>query len=156
MTRSADSRTSRDASRLTADWLIDGGRWIALIGVILVLLLIGGLKFTQIEIDGLKPIIGGTPWLAWMYPVLGEAGASYLLGVVELATAALLALSPWSRRAGIVGGALASLTFLCDLDRDAGGPDLGSGHGRISLAQSDGAIPDQGRGAARHRPGNSR
>jgi reactive chlorine resistance protein C len=111
MTRSADSRTSRDAFRLYEDWLINGGRWIALIGVILVLLLIGGLKFTQIEIDGLKPIIGGTPWLAWMYPVLGEAGASYLLGVVELATAALLALSPSSRRAGILGGALASLTF---------------------------------------------
>ena len=76
------------------------------------LLLIGGMKFTQVEIDGLKPLIGGTPWLAWMYPVFGEAGASYLLGVVEIATALLLILSPWSPRAGIVGGAVAALTFL--------------------------------------------
>jgi hypothetical protein len=28
--------------------------------------------------------------------IIGEAGASYLLGVVELATMILLALSPWS------------------------------------------------------------
>ena len=76
------------------------------------LLLIGGMKFTQVEIDGLKPLIGGTPWLAWMYPVFGEAGSSYLLGVVEIATALLLILSPWSPRAGIIGGAVAVVTFL--------------------------------------------
>ncbi|WP_051248397.1 YkgB family protein [Inquilinus limosus] len=87
------------------------GRLIALMGVILVLLMIGGLKFTQIEIDGLKPLISGTPWLAWMYPVFGEAGASYLLGVVEIATALLLCASPWSARAGVAGGALGALTF---------------------------------------------
>ena len=88
------------------------GRAIALIGVIAPLLLIGGMKFTQVEIDALKPLIGGTPWLAWMYPAFGEAGASYALGVVEIATALLLILSPWSARAGVVGGALAAFTFL--------------------------------------------
>ena len=91
--------------------LTAAGRLIALLGVILVLLMIGGLKFTQIEIDGLKPLISGTPWLAWMYPVFGEAGASYLLGVVEIATALLLCASPWSARAGVAGGALGALTF---------------------------------------------
>ncbi len=88
------------------------GRVLALVGVVLPLLLIGGLKFTEIEVEALKPLIGGTPWLAWMYPVLGEAGASYLLGVVELATALLLIASPWSPRAGVAGGALGGLTFL--------------------------------------------
>ncbi|HTV68331.1 MAG TPA: DUF417 family protein [Rhizobiaceae bacterium] len=92
--------------------LIRTGRAIALIGVILPLLLIGGMKFTTVEIEALKPLISGTPWLAWMYPVFGEAGASYVLGVVEIATAALLILSPWSRPAGIAGGALAAFTFL--------------------------------------------
>jgi reactive chlorine resistance protein C len=93
-------------ARLTA-----AGRLIALVGVILVLLMIGGLKFTQIEIDGLKPLISGTPWLAWMYPVFGEASASYLLGVVEIATALLLCASPWSARAGVAGGALGAFTL---------------------------------------------
>jgi uncharacterized membrane protein YkgB len=52
------------------------GRFVALVGVVLPLLLIGGLKFTQPEVEALKPLIGGTPWLAWMYSVFGEAGTS--------------------------------------------------------------------------------
>lgn len=87
------------------------GRAVALAGVVLPLLLIGLLKFTQIEIDALRPLIAGTPWLAWLYPVFGEAGASYLLGIVEIAAALLLALSPWSPRAAVAGGALGALTF---------------------------------------------
>lgn len=88
------------------------GRGIALAGVVLPLLLIGGLKFTAVEIEGLKPLIGGTPWLAWMYPVFGEAGASYFLGVFEIVTALLLVASPWSARAAVAGGALATIIFL--------------------------------------------
>jgi reactive chlorine resistance protein C len=88
------------------------GRALALTGVVLPLLLIGGLKFTQFEIDALKPLIGGTPWLAWMYPAFGEAGASYFLGTVEIATALLLIASIKFPRAGVVGGALAALAFL--------------------------------------------
>jgi reactive chlorine resistance protein C len=88
------------------------GRVVALVGLVLPLLLIGGLKFTQFEVEALKPLIGGTPWLAWMYPVFGAAGASYLLGVVEIATALLLIAAPWSPRAAVAGGALGALTFL--------------------------------------------
>jgi uncharacterized membrane protein YkgB len=88
------------------------GRGVALAGVVLPLLLIGGLKFTRFEMEAIKPLIGGTPWLAWMYPIFGEVGASYLLGVVEIATALLLIAAPWSPRAGVAGGALGALTFL--------------------------------------------
>lgn len=98
------SFAEHDSVGAVADRIVAVGQFVALLGVVLVLLSIGGLKFTQIEIDGLKPIIEPTPWLAWMYPAFGEAGASYLLGVVELATAFLLMLSPWSVRAGVVGG----------------------------------------------------
>jgi uncharacterized membrane protein YkgB len=94
-----------------ARWIRDAGRAIALAGVVLPLFLIGILKFTAIEIEALKPLISGTPWLAWLYAVLGEAGASYFLGIVEILTAILLAASPWSPRAGILGGALGALTF---------------------------------------------
>ena len=94
-----------------AERLMDAGRAVALAGVVLPLAMIGILKFTPIEVDALKPLIGGTPWLAWLYPVFGESGASYLLGGVELLTAALLIASPWSVRAGVAAGALATLTF---------------------------------------------
>ncbi|WP_445571854.1 YkgB family protein [Pseudomonas sp. E102] len=86
-------------------------RAIVLSGVVLPLLMIGLLKFTQIEVQALIPLISGTPWLAWLYPVFGEAGTSYLLGVVEILTALLLIASPWSARTAIAGGLLASLIF---------------------------------------------
>lgn len=87
------------------------GRIVALAGIVLPLLLIGGMKFTPVEIEALKPLIGGTPWLSWLYPVFGEAGASYALGVVEIAAALLLMATPWSPRAGLLGGGLAAATF---------------------------------------------
>lgn len=92
--------------------LVRAGEAIAFIGVLAPLILIGVAKFTAPEIEALRPVIGGTPWLAWLYPALGEAGASYLLGTVELATAVLLLLSLRWRLAGMIGGALATLTFL--------------------------------------------
>ena len=94
------------AERLTAL-----GRAIALAGVVLPLFLIGILKFTSIEVEVLKPLISNTPWLAWLYPVFGEAGASYLLGVAEVFTALLLLASPWLPRVGVLGGALGAVTF---------------------------------------------
>ena len=86
-------------------------RFVALLGVVLPLVLIGALKFTQYEIDALKPLISGTPWLAWLYPVFGPALTSYILGVTELITAALVIASFWSARAGVAAGALGSAIF---------------------------------------------
>jgi reactive chlorine resistance protein C len=105
-----DESATRPAS--VAGVIRRAGRLVALAGVVLPLLFIGGLKFTQFEVEALKPLIGGAPWLSWMYAVFGEAGTSYLLGVVEITTALLLIVSPWFPRAGIVGGAIATLTFL--------------------------------------------
>jgi reactive chlorine resistance protein C len=105
-----DASTARRAS--VADRIRRAGRALALTGVVLPLLLIGGLKFTSFEIEALKPLIGGTPWLAWMYSAFGEAGGSYFLGTVEIATALLLIASTRLPGAGVVGGALAALAFL--------------------------------------------
>jgi Protein of unknown function, DUF417 len=88
------------------------GRSVALAGVVLPLVLIGGLKFTQFEIDALKPLIGSAPWLSWMYANFDEAGTSYPLGVVEITTALLLIASVRFPRARVVGGALGTLIFL--------------------------------------------
>jgi uncharacterized membrane protein YkgB len=104
--------TERAARDTAARSILRAGRVLAVGGVVLPLLLIGGLKFTAFEVEALKPVIGSTPWLAWMHRVFGEAGASYVLGVVEIATALLLIASPWSARAGVVGGALGGLIFL--------------------------------------------
>jgi uncharacterized membrane protein YkgB len=82
------------------------------IGVVLPLLLIGAAKFTTVEIEALKPLIGGTPWIAWLYPLLGYSAASYLLGTIEIAAGLLLVAAARVPIAGVLGGALASLTFI--------------------------------------------
>ena len=99
------------ATAAVPDRVIAIGRGLALAGVVLPLVLIGILKFTQYEIDMLRPLIQGTPWLAWLHPVLGEAWTSYLLGVAELLTAALLIATPFLPGAAIAGGALGAVTF---------------------------------------------
>lgn len=96
----------------TSALLLRFGEVLAFVGMLAPLVLIGLAKFTTPEIEGLRPVIGGTPWLGWLYPVFGVPGASYLLGVVELATAAFLLLSLRWPLAGVVGGTLASVTFL--------------------------------------------
>ena len=109
---SVDERPGSVARRTNvASTIWRAGRAVALTGVVLPLLLIGGLKFTQFEVEALKPLIGSAPWLAWMYPAFGEAGTSYLLGVVEITTALLLIASLRFPRAGVVGGALGALIF---------------------------------------------
>lgn len=92
-------------------WVLRIGWGIAVAGVVLPLLLIGLLKFTTIEIEALKPLISATPWLAWLYPLFGFAGASYFLGIVEIATALLFVASRWSAVAGVAAGALGVITF---------------------------------------------
>jgi reactive chlorine resistance protein C len=113
MLQAAPRRTDALAARLSPSvgLVIAIGRSIALAGVVLPLLLIGLLKFTPTEIEALKPLIGGTPWLAWLTPAFGEAGASYLLGIVEITTALLFVASRWSAGAGVAAGALGALTF---------------------------------------------
>jgi uncharacterized membrane protein YkgB len=73
--------------------------------------MIGLNKFQPFEVELLKPLIGGTPWLAWMLGVFGDVGTSRLLGVAEIITATLLIASPWSPRAALAAGVLASGTF---------------------------------------------
>lgn len=106
-----NSEPAPPASTSLSRRIINLGRFVALLGVILPLLMIGLNKFQPFEVELLKPVIGGTPWLAWMLGVFGDAGTARLLGVVEIATALLLIISPWSARAGLAAGVLASGTF---------------------------------------------
>lgn len=67
-------------------------------GQLLVLVWIGLMKFTAIEAQGVAGLMRPSPLFNWLYPPLGEQGASNFIGVVELITAALIALWPWRPR----------------------------------------------------------
>jgi reactive chlorine resistance protein C len=65
-------------------------------GLVVVLLLIGVLKFTPGEAAGIQPLVGHSPLMSWMYGLLSVQGVCDVIGVIELATAVLIALRPLS------------------------------------------------------------
>lgn len=87
------------------------GEYLALYATVLVLASIGGLKFTAYEAEAIRPLVETSPLLSWAYAVFSVQGFSNLLGVIELATALLLALAPVDPRLGVLGGAMAAATF---------------------------------------------
>src|SRR5579864_9831941 len=90
--------TTRIQSRLEAT-----GISVSRYGLVVVLLLIGVLKFTPGEAAGIQPLVAHSPLMSWMYGLLGVQGVSNLIGVIELATAALIALRPLSPKASFAG-----------------------------------------------------
>jgi uncharacterized membrane protein YkgB len=79
------------------------GAWITRYGLVVVLLLIGFLKFTAAEATGIQPLVAHSPLMSWMYTVFSVQGVSNLIGVIEIAIAILLALRPISAKASFVG-----------------------------------------------------
>ena len=89
-------------------------RWIRLArwGVVLVLVWIGAMKFTATEAQGIQELVESHPLMAWLYTVTDVQGASNLIGIVELATAALILSWPRWQLGGALGLAFAIVTFL--------------------------------------------
>jgi len=92
--------------------LESAGVVISRYGLVVILLLIGILKFTPAEADGIQPLVSHSPFMSWMYLVLSKQGVSNLIGFIELLVALLLALRPISPRASFFGSLGAIATFL--------------------------------------------
>lgn len=89
---------------------------IMLIGLILVLGWIGAMKFTIPEADGIAPLLKTSPVFNWWLPVyFDKMGASYVIGVTELVTVALLTGYWWNRSLFHLGLLLAAGTFIVTL-----------------------------------------
>lgn len=109
--------TPRPTSDVT-DWTpaADAAGRIALrYGMVLILLWIGGMKFTAYEAEGIRPFVEGSPLFAWTYPVFGVRGLSDILGAAEITIGLLIATRPWLPKASAVGSLLAAGMFLSTL-----------------------------------------
>ena len=81
-------------------------------GVILVMLWIGGMKFTQIEADGIERLMATSPFFSWIYDLFSVLHGSYFIGIIELVAVLGLLLGGkyvWARTLGLL---VAGLTFL--------------------------------------------
>src|SRR5205814_3774216 len=70
------------------------GTHVTRYGLVIVLLWIGGMKFTAYEAEGIKPMVANSPLMGSVYRVMSVGGFSSLLGVVEIAIGVLIALRP--------------------------------------------------------------
>ncbi|MGB0894891.1 MAG: DUF417 family protein [Parashewanella sp.] len=63
---------------------------IAAFPVILVLVWIGGMKFTEIEAKGIEDLVVSSPLMSWMYSIWDVQTTSNLIGVYDLIAAVLV------------------------------------------------------------------
>jgi uncharacterized membrane protein YkgB len=91
------------------------GRFLARYGLVLILLWIGGMKFTAYEAEGIWPLVSSSPLMSWMYKFLSVQSVSILIGIAEITAATMILMQPVSARIAMVGSGMAVLTFLTTL-----------------------------------------
>ncbi len=98
----ANSRTSMETA----------GIHVSRYGLVLTLLLIGVLKFTAGEAQGIQPLVANSPLMFWLYRILSLQGVSNLIGLIEIVVALLIALRPLSARLSFTGSIGGIITFV--------------------------------------------
>ena len=91
------------------------GHGVLRYGLVLILLMIGALKWTPEEAEAIRPWISDSPFLSWIYSVFSVQGGSQLIGAFEIAAALLIAARRWSPTAAAIGSAMAVPMFLVTL-----------------------------------------
>src|SRR5262245_22949404 len=110
--------TAYSITSAAGNWAVrieTAGRYSTRYGLVLVLLWIGGMKFTAYEEEGISGFRSNRPFMSGAYQLLSKYQFSAILGVVELLTAVLIAARPFSARLSAVGSALAVGMFLTTL-----------------------------------------
>jgi reactive chlorine resistance protein C len=88
---------------------------LARYGLVIVIAWYGGLKFMDYEAQGIEPLVSASPFMGWLYNIFSVHTFSALLGVFELAAAALLAVKPWWPKVSIFGSLLAIMLFVATI-----------------------------------------
>ena len=86
--------------------------WISLFPVMLVLLWIGGMKFTELEAKGIEVLVQTSPFMGWMYQVWDLQTTSNIIGVYDLLAVALLIAAIYVKSMRIPAIALAGAVFV--------------------------------------------
>jgi len=108
-TRSNRTRTPWDS---TVAWI---GALTARYGLVIVIAWIGALKFTAYEAQGIQPLVANSPFMSWVYDFMSVRAFAGVLGVVELATAVLIAVKPWLPKLSAIGSVIAIGLFLATI-----------------------------------------
>ncbi len=86
-------------------------RW----ALVIVFLWFGAMKFTAYEANGIAPFVINSPIMSWLHSLFGVQGASYVIGVLELSTAAALIIGAFLPIFSALGAAMSAATYLITL-----------------------------------------
>lgn len=88
--------------------------WLNAFPVILVLLWIGGMKFTMLEAKGIEDLVSSSPLMSWMYELWDIQTASNLIGIYDIIAMTLVGLAIFKKKllipAVIMSGAIFVVT----------------------------------------------
>jgi uncharacterized membrane protein YkgB len=90
----------------------------------IIFLWFGGMKFTAYEAAGIAPFIEHSPIMSWLHALFGVHGASYVIGVIELSTAAALVLGAFQPIFSALGAAMSAATYIITLTFFLSTPDV--------------------------------
>lgn len=111
MTTTADT-SIRDTDRRRGEAL---GAGLTRVGLAIVFAGIGAMKFTGYEAEAIEGLVASSPLTSWLYALFGLRTAAALIGVVEIAAAALLLAGFVRPVLGAAGAALMMATLLVTL-----------------------------------------
>ena len=100
---------------MISDRLKSIGLHISRYGLVIVLLWIGGMKFTAYEAEGIKPLVTNSPLMSWVYQIASVGGFAAFLGVIEIGIGLLIAVRPIWPLDSAIGSGLAVGMFLTTL-----------------------------------------
>lgn len=85
------------------------------IALIVVFVWFGCMKFTAYEANGNAGLIANSPFMSWMNVAFGVQGASYVIGMIELSTAAALLAGAFIPFFSALGALMSTVTFAITL-----------------------------------------
>lgn len=94
------------------------GALIIRYGLVIILLWIGGLKFTMYEAEGIKPLVENNGLMSWGYSLMSVQGFSMFIGIIEIILGVLIALYPFAPKISAWGSygaiimAIVTLSFI--------------------------------------------
>jgi reactive chlorine resistance protein C len=91
------------------------GSHLSIIGLATVLIWIGLFKFTPTEAKAIEPLVASSPVMRWLYHYLSVQQVSNLIGSIEVLTGLLILANYFTTYGGLLGGFLATVTFLTTL-----------------------------------------
>ena len=78
------------------------------------------MKFTGYEANGIAPFISHSPIMSWLHASFGVQGTSYVIGIIELATAIALIAGAFNPFASVLGATMSAATYITTLTSTPG------------------------------------